>query len=69
MIEMSLEFKYPQGNELLLPSTVEWFLINNDSAILRLIVLHDWSPMNDLSLNDQQPLNVVFDYDSCLMIS
>ena len=27
------------GNELLFPSTFEWFLINNDSAILRLIVL------------------------------
>ena len=25
-----------KGNELLLQSTVEWFLINNDSAILRL---------------------------------
>ena len=40
MIEMSFEcLNMLKGNELLLPSTVEWFQINNDSAILRLIVL------------------------------
>ena len=64
----------PKGNEVLLPSTVEWHSINNDSAILRLIVfteslrlLHDRSPTNDLLLNDRHLLNVVYDYDSLQM--
>ena len=34
IFEWVLGLNMLKGNELLLPSTVEWFLINNDSAIL-----------------------------------
>ena len=61
-----------KGNDLLLPSNVEWFLVNNDSAILRLIVLR-WvftilarSKPHEWPIADQQQLNVVFDYGNLL---
>ena len=84
MIEMSLEFKYAQGNWTLVTVNSrmipdkQWFSnftldcvtlsVYDFSTILRLIALRSvftiLARLNYLLLNDQQPLNVDFDYDS-----
>ena len=68
MIEMSLEFKYAQGkwtlvtvNSRMIPDK-QWF--SNFTLDCVMLSVYDWSPMNEALLNDQQQLNVGFDYDS-----